>query len=212
MTSDTSSGATAALLRTSLMTAEPKSWTGTVEKAPLKEPRAEGKGGRCRGRPGRGPAHRALGLRTGPTQLLWAQSWAQVTRSSRDAGRRLPETRGRPAGPFPGSEGAGHASLTKEAGVRGLCRRYGTKKGRSLEPSDHQRDARPAPLGPPGSPAPEPTELSWPIRSSRDSASFCQPMGGSEGAVARPREPARARGPEDPHGRGGRAGGPVPKL
>lgn len=41
ITSDTSSGATAALFRTSLMTAEPRSYTGTVDKAPLKEPRTE---------------------------------------------------------------------------------------------------------------------------------------------------------------------------
>lgn len=38
MTSETSSGATAALFRTSLMTAERRSRTGTVDKAPLKEP------------------------------------------------------------------------------------------------------------------------------------------------------------------------------
>ena len=43
MTSETSSGATAALFRTSLMTVEPRSCTGTVDKAPLKEPRTEGK-------------------------------------------------------------------------------------------------------------------------------------------------------------------------
>lgn len=38
ITSETSSGATVALFRTSLMTAEPRSWTGTVDKAPLNEP------------------------------------------------------------------------------------------------------------------------------------------------------------------------------
>lgn len=48
MTSDTSSGATAALFRTSLMTVEPRSWTGTVAKAPLKEPRREGRTGAMR--------------------------------------------------------------------------------------------------------------------------------------------------------------------
>lgn len=41
ITSDTSLGATAALFRTSLMTVEPRSYTGTVDKAPLKEPRTE---------------------------------------------------------------------------------------------------------------------------------------------------------------------------
>ena len=41
MTSDTSSGATLALCRTSLMTVVPRSWTGTVDRAPLKEPMTE---------------------------------------------------------------------------------------------------------------------------------------------------------------------------
>lgn len=41
ITSETSSGATAALFKTSLMTAEPRSWTGTVDKAPLNEPATE---------------------------------------------------------------------------------------------------------------------------------------------------------------------------
>lgn len=73
MTSDTSSGATAALFRTSLMTVEPRSWTGTVDKAPLKEPGREaregGEDGAAGGRPGRwGAAPRRTGtLSPGPS-------------------------------------------------------------------------------------------------------------------------------------------------
>lgn len=95
------------------MTVEPKSWTGTVDKAPLKEPRTEGKATEEEGypRPGARAARRG------------AERTEQLTRSSRDPGPGPPErawrprTRGKPAHLFPKSQrtGAAHASLTKGA-------------------------------------------------------------------------------------------------
>ena len=113
MTSDTSSGATAALFRTSLMTVEPRSWTGTVDKAPLKEPRAEGQAGAMR---------RASSAAREGTERNMCDSHPGETRAERCQSIGKPRTRGKPAHPFPKrwQMGAAHASLTK--GVDGPTR------------------------------------------------------------------------------------------
>lgn len=123
MTSDTSSGATLALFRTSLMTVEPRSWTGTVDKAPLKEPRTEGKARAMESAPRAAGDRRpgAFPLRRRPPHLVWAQRGAWVPCSSRTPGRRppgragKPRTREKPIHPLPKSErmGAAHAFLTR---------------------------------------------------------------------------------------------------
>lgn len=194
-TSDTSSGATAARFRTSLMTAEPRSWTGTVDKAPLKEPRAEGRRGSEGAAHGGGLAAPALPRHRRPPQLR------------RPQGGRVR------AGPVPGQRG--RATLPDERGRP-------SRAPRALETPQRSGGRGSGPCPPDTSktparcPAPETTELRRPIGSSRESASSRQPMGGSDGAVVLPREPIRAgekdiRRDEGAGGAGegpGRPGGP----
>lgn len=93
-----------------MMTVEPSSWTGTVDRAPLKEPRAEGNAkAMMKRRPAAGgPQTRALPLRRRPRQLTGGggggvQRGAHAARSRRDPGRQLPERAGShgPAGSRP---------------------------------------------------------------------------------------------------------------
>ena len=86
------------------MTVEPSSWTGTVDKAPLKEPKTEGNVKAMNRLPtAQARQTRALPLRRRPRQLTGVQSGARVTRSSRNPGRLLPQHAGShgPAGSWP---------------------------------------------------------------------------------------------------------------
>lgn len=119
----------------------------------------------------------------------------QASRGARGGGRGC--TPGTPAGPFSGQRGGPH-SPTRGRPPR-ASKGFGDStalrgRGRWALPLGPQQDPCPPRLRPPSGPAPEATGMRRPIRSSRESASSCQPMGGSDGAVALPGQPIRAGG------------------